>query len=190
MSSIFVHSVFFILLTNSLLVSCKSYAQKRSAIRSDGDIAGKEILLVTEKIAKQIRVFLGENNLQPILAIVPIKNDTTDEIPVDVVKGYMLKALNDNGIEVTEIENRQEALKEIAFSQSGVGNKELDVSKIAIASHFIRIKLSEQMTSKNGVRTLKRFVQTDLSEVEGGLVLWTMNQEIVFKRKKPGGIGW
>ncbi len=137
-----------------------------------------------------MKAYIEQKGWQTSLGILPLKNDTTEEFPTDLIKGVFIKELNKKGFFITEFEHRQQLLKELALSQSGIGNKELSSTNIVIISHFLKLNLLEHVSIKNGIKNLERFVQVQLIEVESGLILWTMDQTLSNKKKNSRKVTW
>ena len=172
-----------------VLASCKSY-QQRSDIRSNSDLFGQEIYQVAGKITDSLKTFIEQKGWKTSFGILPIKNDTTEEFPTDLIRSIFIKKLNENEFTITEFEHRQEMLKELALSQSGIGNRQLSSTNIVIISHFLKINLLEHVSIKNGIKVLERFVQVQLLEVESGLILWTMDKSLTIQKKKSNKVSW
>ena len=185
--------VLFLFLTSLALESCRTLrASGKVAHRPDsGELTRQELASAAEHFAASIvEYFRQQEKINPRIAFLPTKNDTTEEIPISVFDGALVRYLQRGNISVVQTKNRSAALDEIAFSQSGVAAEEIEAGSLAVPQYFIKASFTEQAFSQGKRRVLEQNIHIELTRVETQLVIWSDSTAYSKKIKKAGGVGW
>jgi hypothetical protein len=183
------------LVTVLTFISCSSTPKKLDAdkeiISDQGELTRQEM----ENTAKEMGVYIAhqiQNDLgagKVYLAFLPTKNDTTEEIAVDLYDQSMVSTLISRKVNVLRVEDRTAALRELQFSQSGATENELEAGKMKSATHFIQTIILENVFSHKGDKIIEHTILTELRSVETQAVLFSKKK--VFRKKVARGqISW
>ena len=125
------------------------------------------------------------------VAFLPTKNDTSDQLPVNVFDNRVVGDLLAAKIYTVRVEDRNKALSEIAFSQTGATANGLSGGNMRSPNFFIQAEITENLFKSGGDRIVEQVLNFELRSVETQLVVFS--DRIVY-RKKPrnqkGGVTW
>lgn len=125
------------------------------------------------------------------VAFLPTKNDTSDQLPVNVFDNKVVGDLLKARIYTVRVEDRNKALSEIAFSQTGATSNGVSAGNMKSPNFFIQTDITENVFKSGGVRIVEQVLNFELRSVETQIVVFS---DRVTYRKKPrnqkGGVGW
>jgi len=188
--------IFFILFTILIFFSCAS-SPKRLDVEKDiladtGELTPIELERTAKRLGDSIAQYF-KNNPNPdgiFVALLPTKNNTSEQISVDVFDNVLVQQLLKNGIYTVRTEDRSTALKEIEFSMSGLAEKPLSIGKMKSPNYFIKTDIDENMFRSKGDKIVEQVINIELREVTTQLVKWS--DRVVYRKKavSGGGLGW
>jgi len=188
--------IFFILFTILIFFSCAS-SPKRLDVEKDiladtGELTPIELERTAKRLGDSIAQYF-KNNPNPdgiFVALLPTKNNTSEQISVDVFDNVLVQQLLKNGIYTVRTEDRSTALKEIEFSMSGLAEKPLSIGKMKSPNYFIKTDIDENMFRSKGDKIVEQVINIELREVTTQLVKWS--DRVVYRKKavSSGGLGW
>jgi len=125
------------------------------------------------------------------VAFLPTKNDTSDQLPVNVFDNKVVGDLLAAKIYTVRVEDRNKALSEIAFSQTGATDSGISAGNMKSPNFFIQTDITENVFKAGGDRIVEQTLNFELRSVETQLVVFS---DRVTYRKKPrnqkGGTTW
>jgi len=188
--------IFFIIFTILIFFSCAS-SPKRLDVEKDiladtGELTPIELERTAKRLGDSIAKYF-KNNPNPdgiFVALLPTKNNTSEQISVDVFDNVLVQQLLKNGIYTVRTEDRSTALKEIEFSMSGLAEKPLSIGKMKSPNYFIKTDIDENMFRSKGDKIVEQVINIELREVTTQLVKWS--DRVVYRKKavSSGGLGW
>jgi PBP1b-binding outer membrane lipoprotein LpoB len=188
--------IFFIIFTILIFFSCAS-SPKRLDVEKDiladtGELTPIELERTAKRLGDSIAQYF-KNNPNPdgiFVALLPTKNNTSEQISVDVFDNVLVQQLLKNGIYTVRTEDRSTALKEIEFSMSGLAEKPLSIGKMKSPNYFIKTDIDENMFRSKGDKIVEQVINIELREVTTQLVKWS--DRVVYRKKavSSGGLGW
>lgn len=189
----------------SLLIACAALAvggcsstTKRLDAGEDitadsGELTRTELDKAAQGLAVKVKAHFEANKPAEgiFVAFLPTKNDTSDQLPVNVFDNRIVGDLLAAKIYTVRVEDRSKALSEIAFSQTGATAAGISAGKMRSPNFFIQTEISENIFKSGGDRIVEQILNFELRSVETQLVVFS--DRIVY-RKKPrnqkGGVGW
>jgi len=178
------------------MVSCASGAQrvdlKQDLVADSGGITRSELEQSASQFALQISQYFKKNPRSEgiFIAHLPTKNQTSEMIPTEFFDSKFVSELTKNGIFTVRTNQRQMAMKELAFSQSGMTSNALSIGNMKSPNFFIRTIITEAMFNVKGARIMEQTVSVELVEVETQIAIWS--DSAVFRKKAAsrGGASW
>lgn len=177
------------------MFSCSSTPKKidtsKELISDQGELTRQELENTAGSMATQIAYHI-KSNMNPqetYVAFLPTINDTTEEISIDSYDQNMVQILLKQNIPVLRVEDRQAALKELQFSQTGVTENELEAGKMKSATHFIQTKILEDVFNYKGDKIIEHTILTELRDVQTQVVVFS-RKKIYRKKVKRNQISW
>ena len=168
-----IHFLFIVI----LLGGCKTLDKNRSSKTNSGKLSQQELISAGKELAQKLAGYFeeqsGANFSSPRLAILPIRNDTTAELAVEVVESSMMKEATASSMVIVQTKDRKSILQEIAFSQSGATKEEIEVGNLEVPRYLIRIEISENSEHQGQTRVFHYALQMTMSEIETQKVLFT-----------------
>lgn len=187
-------SIFIILLI--FFQSCSSVPRRldteKDLVADTGELTRYELEKAAKKLAKSIANYFKQNpNPDGIfVALLPTKNETSEQIATDVFDNVLVDELRKNGIYTVRRETRAEALKEIEFSMTGLTENRLSIGKMKSPNFFIKTEIDENIFRHRGDKIVEQIINIELREITTQIVKWS--DRIVYRKKAidTGGIGW
>lgn len=184
--------LFILLLIFSACKSVQTLDPNKEVLADTGELTRGEL----EKAALKFSTSIAEHflsNKQPegiFVALLPTKNDTSEEIPLRVFDNALVDQLLKKNIYTVRTEDRKTAMSEIAFSQSGATAQTLSIGKMTSPNFFIKVDISENAFRKGTGRIIEQTINAELRSVQSQLVVWS--DRVAFSKKvgKSGGVGW
>ena len=169
-----IKNVISLLLTTMLfliLVQCKSVQVMDSSKRylaDSGELTRQELEGPAKRFSDSIAEHFSKKNLPNgiFVALLPTKNDTSEEIPIKVFDSFFVDGLRKKGIYTVRTEDRSTALKEIEFNMSGLAESSLSVGKMKSPNYFIKVDISESAFRQGKGRILEQTFNAELRNVE------------------------
>ena len=188
--------ILFVIISIFGFISCSSTPKRldteKDMIADTGELTLLELEKTANRLAKMISTHFKENpNPNGIfIALLPTKNDTSEQLPVTGFDNTLLNELRKNGIFTVRVETREKALAEIQFSQTGLTDKPLSVGKMKSPNFFIRTDITESMYSSSGKKIVEQIINTELISVESQIMVW--GDKVAYRKRavSSGGTGW
>lgn|GEM_PF-1032882 len=181
----------------SIAVACTSTTKRLDAgqdmLADSGELTRGELEKAAGALAEKVRLHFAAH-VPPdglFVAFLPTKNDTSDQLPVNVFDNRVVGDLLSAKIYTVRVEDRNKALSEIAFSQTGATANGISAGKMRSPNFFIQAEITENLFKSGGDRIVEQVLNFELRSVETQLVVFS--DRIVY-RKKPrnqkGGVTW
>ncbi|MDD5065745.1 MAG: penicillin-binding protein activator LpoB [bacterium] len=177
----------------SLFIGCSSTPKKLDTNEDMLADTGELTLIELQKSAVRIGKTIGEyfkKNPNPdgvFVALLPTKNDTSEQIAVDVYDNTLVSELRKNGIFTVRTATRNQALSEIQFSQTGLTDKPLSVGKMKSPNYFVKTDINESMFRHSGDRIVEQAINTEMIEVTTQIAAWS--DRVTYRKKAVSGSG-
>lgn len=162
-------------------------------LADSGELTRGELEKAAVAMAAKVKAHF-DKNIPPdglFVAFLPTKNDTSDQLPVNLFDNRVVGDLLAAKIYTVRVEDRNKALSEIAFSQTGATAAGLTAGKMKSPNFFIQTDINENIFKSGGDRIVEQILNFELRSVETQLVVFS--DRIVY-RKKPknqkGGTTW
>lgn len=158
-----------------------------------GELTRTEMEKAASAFVKKLKVHFDSDRPKDgiFVAFLPTKNDTSEELPVSVFDSRMAADLLAAKIYTVRVEDRNKALSEISFSQTGATASELSAGKMRSPNFFIQTDITEAIFKSGGDRIIEQTLNFELRSVETQLVVFS---DRITYRKKPrnqkGRLGW
>lgn len=192
------YSTKLILLAFSLVfVACSSTTKRLNAsddlTADSGELTRGELEKAAEKLSQKVKLHFDANKPAEgiFVAFLPTKNDTSDQLPVQVFDNRLVGNLLAAKIYTVRVEDRNKALSEIAFSQTGATANGISAGNMKSPNFFIQTDITENIFRSGGDRIVEQTLNFEMRSVETQLVVFS---DRVVYRKKPrnqkGGLTW
>jgi len=181
----------------ALLAACTTTTKRLDAgqdmLADSGELTRGELERAAGELAQKVKAHFAKN-VPPdglFVAFLPTKNDTSEQLPVNVFDNRVVGDLLTAKIYTVRVEDRTKALSEIAFSQTGATATGISAGKMRSPNFFIQAEITENLFKSGGDRIVEQILNFELRSVETQLVVFS--ERIVY-RKKPrnqkGGVTW
>lgn len=152
------------------LMACKS--TPKTVEEGETTFSGLELKRISQKFADKIaRYFYREGIADSVfVALLNTKNDTTEDIPVDVLDFNLVNSLLSTNVFTVRTEDRGRAIDEIEFNLSGMSDTKLQTGRMKTPNYFIKIIIKENYLRQGGKRISEFTVLMELRSVETQLV--------------------
>ncbi|HBE01247.1 MAG: hypothetical protein A2096_04475 [Spirochaetes bacterium GWF1_41_5] len=182
----------FILLITGCATGARQLDTSKQMSSDTGELTRSELESAAGKFAGAVKAhFQAHPEANGIfVALLPTRNDTSEQIPVEVLDNALVDSLRKNGIFTIRTQDRSQALKEMEFSMTGLTDGTLSAGKMKSPNYFIKIDISESMFSNQGKKIIEQIINIELRNVETQVV--TVSDRMAFRRQvqKAGGTGW
>ncbi len=158
-----------------------------------GELTRGELEKAAQAMAQKVQAHFQTNRPAEgiFVAFLPTKNDTSEQLPVNVFDNRVVADLLAGKIYTVRVEDRTKALSEIAFSQTGATANGISAGKMRSPNFFIQAEIHENIFKTGGTRIVEQILNFEMRSVETQLVVFS---DQVIYRKKPrnqkGGVGW
>lgn len=179
------------------LPGCASTTRRLDAsedIAADsGELTRGELEKAAQSLAQKVKLHFDAHRPPEgiFVAFLPTKNETSEQLPVNVFDNRIVGDLLGAKIYTVRVEDRSKALSEIAFSQTGATANGISAGKMRSPNFFIQAEITENVFKSGGDRIVEQVLNFELRSVETQLVAFS--DRIVY-RKKPrnqkGGVTW
>ena len=184
------------LFTQVTSFSCKSYAKRldsgKDLVADTGELTRYELEKSAVKFSQEIQKHFTEKPRQEgvFLAFLPMKNETSDSIPTKVFDNTMKQELKKHGIFTVSVENRQEALKEFQFAQTGFTENTLSIGKLKSPNFFLENRIEENIFRHRGAKIVEQIIILELIEVETLVIEYS--DKVIYRKKAASSpkVGW
>lgn len=185
----------FIFLSISLLFlsQCASTGKRLDAnadlVSDTGELTSQELRMAAQNLAQSIGEYF-KSNPNPdgvFVALLPTKNDTSEEISTDVFDNTLVDELRKRDVFTLRIEDRKKSLQEIQFSMTGLTEKPLSVGKMKSPNYFIKTDITEDIFTHKGKKIVEQTINIELRDVLTQVVQWS--DRITYRKKAVTGRG-
>lgn len=193
----FTHRMLIPLLGISLVCGCQTTTKRLDAgedmTADSGELTRGELEKAAATLAQKVAAHFAANKPAKgiFVAFLPTKNDTSDQLPVNVFDNRIVGDLLSAKIYTVRVEDRNKALSEIAFSQTGATDAGINAGNMKSPNFFIQTDITENVFKSGGDRIVEQILNFELRSVETQLVVFS---DRVIYRKKPrnqkGGTTW
>lgn len=191
--SLVIPLIFSFLLAAACASTTKRLDSGEEMLADSGELTRGELEKAAVAMAGKVKAHF-DKNIPPdglFVAFLPTKNDTSDQLPVNIFDNRVVGDLLAAKIYTVRVEDRNKALSEIAFSQTGATAAGLSAGKMKSPNFFIQTDINENIFKSGGDRIVEQILNFELRSVETQLVVFS--DRIVY-RKKPknqkGGTTW
>lgn len=179
------------------LPACTSTTKRLDAgediLADSGELTRGELEKAAQSLAQKVKIHFDAHRPADgiFVAFLPTKNETSEQLPVNVFDNRIVGDLLAAKIYTVRVEDRSKALSEIAFSQTGATANGISAGKMRSPNFFIQAEITENIFKSGGDRIVEQILNFELRSVETQLVVFS--DRIVY-RKKPrnqkGGVTW
>jgi hypothetical protein len=189
---------FFYLLLAVIIISlshCESGPKRLSAatdlVADTGGLTRTEMEEAASKFAEAISLHFQKNPLPQgvFVALLPTKNDTSEELPTRVFDNSLVDALRKKKIYTVRIENRAQILEEHKLKQQGVTDNLSDIN-LKSPNFLVSTKIDESLFKSDGKRIVEQVINIELISVETNVAAWTARVPYRKQAVGRGGTGW
>ncbi len=186
--------VLMVLFISWALFSCGS-TSKRVAKNKNVVLSSGEFKLIAEKFSNKIADFINEKKQDNpeqsyFLALLPTKNNTLNNLPLNALEFNLVKDLLEKKIPVVRREDRQEALQELELQLAGFSENNLTIGEMKTPNFFIKMKIEENYLSERRKRLVEQTILLELRSVATQLVVLSDRVEFFKEKKTRNSIVW
>jgi len=169
-------------------LACSSTTKRldvdKDMLADSGELTRQELENAADNLAKKVAThFTAHKPKEGIfVAFLPTKNDTSDQLPVQVFDNRLVDGLLGAKIYTVRVEDRSKALSEIAFAQTGATANGLSAGNMKSPNFFIQADITENIFRSGGDRIVEQTLNFELRSVETQVVVFS---DRVVYRKKP-----
>lgn len=184
---VFILIIFFI-------ISCSSGARRMDSdtelVSDSGGLTRKEMEEAAYVIAQKINVYFKKNPSPSgvFVALLPTRNDTSEQLPTDVFDNALIRQLTQNKIYTLRTEKREDQLKEIKLSQQ-LGT-DFDLGNLKSPNFFIRSRIDENAFRSDGKKIVEQILNVEFIQISNLAVAVSESQTFRKKARDSGGVGW
>ena len=177
-----------------LFFSCSSGASRLDSdsdmVSDTGGLTRKEMEEAAVIIAQKINVYFKKNPSPSgvFVALLPTRNDTSEQLPTDVFDNALIRQLAQNKIYTLRTEKREDQLKEIKLSQ--MLGTDFDIGNLKSPNYFIRSRIDENTFKSDGKKIVEQILNVEFIQISTLAVAVTENQTYRKKAKDRGGVSW
>lgn len=186
-----------LILFSLFAISCASGA-KRLDLETDlvsdtGGLTRQELEKAAKRFGDDIGKYFKENPREDgiFVAHFPTKNNTTEQIPTEFFDNSFVSQLIRNKIFTVRTNTREDSLKEISFSLTGMTSNRLSLGKMKSPNFFVRCDIDENIFTVRGKRIVEQTVNIELVEIETNIAIW--NERVAYRKQAVRGnqgVGW
>ncbi|MCB1147808.1 MAG: penicillin-binding protein activator LpoB [Leptospiraceae bacterium] len=184
-----------ILMSLVMVVSCSTATKrldtKTEFLSDSGELTRQELENAAASLAQKVSGTLKKGEETKYFALLPVRNKTSEIIPLDVFADSLVAGLLKAGLPTIRVEDRERAMQEMEFSQTGLTEKELQSGKMKTPDYFIEAVIDENIFRSDGDRIVEQTIRLEVRSVETQVVV--ASEKEVF-RKMPalqkGGLDW
>jgi len=179
-----------------LLFSCKTTSKtlkEDTRLTADtGSLSRHEMEAAAEFFGQAIHNSFSQKGVikDIFVALLPTKNDTTEQIPVAILDNALVQNLSKLGIFTVRTEDRKAALTELQFNLSGFAGNTLSAGNMTSPNYFIKMEITENMFRNNNDRIMEHTINAELRSVETQIVLWGDKKTYQKKLAKQNKVIW
>jgi len=164
----------------------------KDIVADSGELTRIELERSAERLAKDIGAHFKKNpNKNGVfVALLPTKNNTSEQLSTDVFDNNLVGALRKNGVYTIRTETRDQALSEIQFSMTGLTEKPLSLGTMKSPNYFIKTDILENMFKHGGDKIVEQVINTELIELATQIVIWSDKSVYRKQAVSGGGVGW
>ena len=178
----------------SFLLSCQSTSKK--VVRNKGTVlSGDEFSLIAEKFSHEIANFINEkreNNpgRNYFLALLPTKNNTLNNLPLDVLEFKLVNNLLKKKVFVIRREDRKQALDEIELQLFGLSGDKTEIGAMKTPDFFIKMKIEENYLQNRREKLVEQTILLELRNIATQLVEFSHSVEFFKEKKTSRSVVW
>jgi hypothetical protein len=184
-------------LFSMMAFSCSSGAKRLSLdkdlVSDTGGLTRQELEKAAKRFGDDIGKYFQENPREDgiFVAHFPTKNNTTEQIPTEFFDNSFVSQLLRNKIFTIRTNTREDSLKEITFSLSGMTSNRLSLGKMKSPNFFVRCDIDENIFTVRGDRIVEQTVNIELVDIETNIAIW--NERVAYRKQAVRGnkgVGW
>ncbi len=185
---------YFIFFCLVFFAACGS-SSKKLIKNTDTILDSNEFKVIASRFADKIGAYVEKQKAANpdsdyFLALLPIKNNTLNNLPVDVLGFDLVQQLLTKNIYTIRREDREEALGEIELQLSGFSDNQVAVGQMKTPNYFIKIKIEENYLQRNREKLVEQSILLELRSVATQLVVLSDKVEFLKEKKTFRTINW
>ena len=156
--------VIFLFFLFEVFISCRSVTKRldsnKDLIADTGELTRYELEKAAVKFSKQIVDYFQKNSKEEgvFIAFLPTKNETSESLSTKVFDNTIVQELIKNNIFTVRVNNRESALKEFEFSQTGLTDGTISVGKLKSPNFLYILKLTKIFFAIVAIKLLNRLL--------------------------------
>lgn len=179
------------------LVSCSSGAKRldlnMDLVSDTGGLTRQELEKAAIRFGNDIGAHFKANPREDgvFVAHYPTKNNTSEQIATDFFDNTFVSSLIKNQIFTVRTETREQSIKEITFTMTGMTSNQHSLGKLKSPNFFVRCDIDEHVFTVRGDRIVEQTVNIELIEVETNIAVW--NERVSYRKQAVRGnegVGW
>ena len=185
-----------ILISITCFISCKSVGvrldAKKDIVADSGELTRYELEKAAIQFSSDIKTYFVKNpdSRGVFVASLPSKNETSDMLPTTVFDQTLTRELLKNGIYTVKVNNREDALKEFQFNQSGMAGNTLSIGKLKSPNYFIKTDITENLYRSGGSKIAEQSINLEVIDLETLVVKWADTATYRKKAASNSSVGW
>ena len=154
------------------------------------ELTRQELEMAAIKIGNEIILnFKQKPNPNGVaVAILQTKNETSEQIPVNLFEETLVATLLKGKIFTIRTDKRVEQLKEIEWSQKVGGN--LSAANLKSPNYYVRTTISETQFKSGGTWLIEQILNLELQSIESGEIAFSSKQVYRKKTDKGKTLSW
>lgn len=189
--------LFFNAVILTFFLSCSSGAKRldldKDLVSDTGGLTRQELEKAAIRFGNEIGQYFRDNPREEgvFVAHFPTKNNTTEQIPTEFFDNTFVSTLIKNNIFTVRTNTREDSIKEITFSMSGMTQNRLSLGKMKSPNFFVRCDIDENIFTVRGNRIVEQTINIELVEVETNIAIW--NERVAYRKQAVRGnkgVGW
>jgi hypothetical protein len=181
----------------TFFLSCASGAKRldldTDMVSDTGGLTDQELELAAKKFSEKVAQYFKENPHPEgiFVAFYPTKNETSEQIPTEFFDDPFVSDLRKKNIFTVKVEERNKALSEIQFSNSGLTSNRLSLGKMKSPNFFVKCKINENAFTVKGEKIVEQVLNIEFTEVETQIV--QLNEKYKYRKQAVRGnkgVGW
>ena len=180
----------------SFIFSCKSVAvrldPKKDIVADTGELTRFELEKTAVEFAVNVKAYFVQNpdSRGVFLASIPSKNETSEQLPTTVFDQVFARELLKQGIYTVKVSSREEALKEVQFSNTGATSNTLSIGKLKSPNYFVKVVVTENAYKANGLKIAEQSINLEIVDIETTIVKWADSTTYRKQAAKTSNSGW
>lgn len=173
-----------------LMIGCGTTAARldsnKDMVSDTGGLTRQELEAAALHLATGIQGHFAASKEEDgvFLAHYPTKNETSEQIPTKFFDTAFVQTLLKHKIYTVAVRDRSKALKEIAFSRTGLTDNQISVGNLKSPNFFVETVIEENAYRSSGDKVVEQTIDVKLIRVDSTVVVWSGRK--VYRKRAAG----